>query len=197
MTMTRPCRLITRHLSHRTLTDADTFTRSPAVSGAPLVLLLQPVGDPTLGQIVWRELDLHSITWKDSDEICPKLPADVSADPVAIFKLDDERCIRQRLNNGPLDLDRIFLRQQTPDQNALLGLGRPRRRATESADARRERIAEPHDPRTRRAFMTPSSELRSPPPRWRCCPPSGRPGSHQLLQLSTRRPSLPPRASQG
>lgn len=123
MTMTRPCRLITRHLSHRTLTDAETFTRSPAVSGVPLVVLLQPIGNPTLSQIVWRELDLHSITRKDSDEIRPKFPADISADPVAVFKLYDERCVRQRLNDGPLDLDRILLRQQTPDQNALLGLG--------------------------------------------------------------------------
>ena len=195
--MTRPCRLITRHLSHRTLTDADTFTRSPAVSGAPLVLLLQPVGDPTLGQIVWREFDLHPITWKDSDEIRPKLSTDVGADPVAVFKLDHERCVRKRLYNGPLDLDRIFLRQQTPDQNALLGLGRPRRRATESADARRETIAEPHDPRTRGAFMTPSSGWWSPPPRWRCCLPSVPRGRHQLLQPSIRRPSPPPRATQG
>jgi len=195
--MTRPCRLITRHLSHRTLTDADTFTRSPAVSGAPLVLLLQPVGDPTLGQIVWREFDLHPITWKDSDEIRPKLSTDVGADPVAVFKLDHERCVRKRLYNGPLDLDRIFLRQQTPDQNALLGLGRPRRRTTESADARRETIAEPHDPRTRGAFMTPSSGWWSPPPRWRCCLPSERRGHRQLLQPSIRRPSPPPRATQG
>ena len=178
--MTRPCRLITRHLSHRTLTDADTFTRSPAVSGVPLGLSLQPVGDPTLGQIVWRELDLHPITGKDSDEVCPKLPADVGADPVAVLQLDDERRVRQRLHNGPLDLDRIFLRQQTPDQNALLGLGRPRRHATESADARRGRIPEPHDPRTRRGLMTPSSGPWRPPPRWRSSPPSGRPGSHLL-----------------
>ena len=193
--MTRPCRLITRHLSHRTLTDADTFTRSPAVSGAPLALLLQPVGDPTLGQIVWREFDLHPITRKDSDEIRPKLSTDIGADPVAIFKLDDERCVRQRLYDSPLDLDRIFLRQQTPDQNALLGLGRPRRRTTESADARRETIAEPHDPRTRGAFMTPSSGCWSPPPRWRCCPPNAPQGFRQLLQRSTHRPSPPPRPS--
>ncbi|MEY3683914.1 MAG: hypothetical protein RIS62_624 [Chloroflexota bacterium] len=188
MTMTRPCRLITRHLSQRTLTDAETFTSSPAVSGAPLLLLLQPVGDPTLGQIVWREFDLHPITGKDSDEIRPKLSTDVGTNPVAVFELNYERRVRQRLHYGPLDFDRIFLRQQTPDQNALLGPGRPRRRTTESADARRETIAEHHDPRTRGALMTPSSRLWSPPPRWRCCPPSGPRGLHQLLQPSTRRP---------
>ena len=188
MTMTRPCRLITRHLSQRTLTDAETFTSSPAVSGAPLLLLLQPVGDPTLGQIVWREFDLHPITGKDSDEIRPKLSTDVGTNPVAVFELNHERRVRQRLHYGSLDFDRIFLRQQTPDQNALLGLGRPRRRTTESADARRETIAEPHDPRTRGAFMTPSSEWWSPPPRWRCCPPSAPRGSHQLLQRSIHRP---------
>ena len=103
--MTRPCRLITRHLSQRTLTDADTFTRSPAVSGAPLVLLLQPVGDPTLGQIVWREFDLHPITWKDSDEIRPKLPADVGTNSMAVFEFNNEQRVRQRLDNCPFDFD--------------------------------------------------------------------------------------------
>ena len=197
MTMTRPCRLITRHLSQRTLTEADTFTCSPGVSGGPLVLLLQPVGDPTLGQIVWREFDLDPITWKDSDEIRPKLATDVGADPVAIFKLDHERCVRKRLYHGPLNLNRILLRQQTPDQNALLGLGRPRRHATESADARRETIAEPHDPRTKGALMTTLSGRWSRPPRWRCSLPSAPQGSHQLLQRSIRRPSPQPRANRG
>jgi hypothetical protein len=93
------------------------------VSGVPLVLLLQPVGDPTLGQIVGREFDLHPIARKDSDEIRPKLSTDIGADSVAIFELNHERCVRQRLDNGPLDFDRIFLRQQTPDQNAILGPG--------------------------------------------------------------------------
>ena len=98
MTMTRPCRLITRHLSQRTLTDAETFTRSP-------VLLLQPVGDPTLGQIVWREFNFDPITWKDSDEIRPKLPADVGPNSMAIFEFNNEQRVRQRLDNRPFDFD--------------------------------------------------------------------------------------------
>ena len=107
MTMTRPCRLITRHLSHRTFTEAETFTSSP-------VLLLQPVGDPTLCQIVWREFNLYPITWKDSDEIRPKLPADIGTNPMAIFEFNDERCVRQWLDHGTFDFDRILLRQQPP-----------------------------------------------------------------------------------
>jgi hypothetical protein len=98
MTMTRPCRLITRHLSQRTFTDAETFTRSP-------VLLLQSVGDPTLRQIVWREFNFDPITWKDSDEIRPKLPADVGTNSMAIFEFNDEQRVRQRLDNRPFDFD--------------------------------------------------------------------------------------------
>ena len=89
------------------------------------VLLLQPVCDPTLGQIVRREFDLHPITGKDSDEIRPKLSTDVGADPVTVIQFDDERCVRQRLYDSPLDLDRIFLRQQPPDQT-LIDLSVPR-----------------------------------------------------------------------
>ena len=98
MTMTRPCRLITRHLSHRTLTEAETFTSSP-------VLLFQSVGDPTLCQIVWRELNLDPITRKDSDEVRPKLPADVGTNSMAIFEFNDEQRVRQRLDNRPFDFD--------------------------------------------------------------------------------------------
>jgi hypothetical protein len=98
MTMTRPCRLITRHLSHRTFTEAETFTSSP-------VLLLQSVGDPTLCQIVWREFNLYPITWKDSDEIRPKLPADVGTNSMAIFEFNNEQRVRQRLDNCPFDFD--------------------------------------------------------------------------------------------
>jgi hypothetical protein len=80
------------------LTDAETFTHSP-------VLLLQPVGDPTLGQIVWREFNFDPITWKDSDEIRPKLPADVGTNSMAIFEFNDEQRVRQRLDNRPFDFD--------------------------------------------------------------------------------------------
>ena len=126
--------------------------------------------------------------------VMPSNPYDAKGLLIAAIEDDDPIIFFEpkRLYNGPLDLDRIFLRQQTPDQNALLGLGRPRRRATESADARRETIAEPHDPRTSGAFMTPSSGWWSPPPRWRCCLPNVPRGSRQLLQPSTRRPSPPP-----
>ena len=89
---------MTRHLSQRTLTDAETFTRSP-------VLLLQPVGDPTLCQIVRREFDLDPITWKDSDEIRPKLSADIGTNSMAILEFDNEQRVRQRLDNRPFDFD--------------------------------------------------------------------------------------------
>lgn len=146
--MTRPCRLITRHLSHRTLTEAETFTTSP-------VLLLQPVGDPTLCQIVWREFDLHPIAGKDSDEVRPKLPADVGTNPMAILELDDERCVRQRLDHGTFDFDRILLRQQPPVSDcgaapwrARGRLGRAPKR-TNAEDSRGQPPSQRNSPRGR------------------------------------------------
>jgi hypothetical protein len=69
------------------------------------VLLFQSVGDPTLCQIVWRELNLDPITRKDSDEVRPKLPADVGTNSMAIFEFNDEQRVRQRLDNRPFDFD--------------------------------------------------------------------------------------------
>lgn len=69
------------------------------------MLLFQTVGDPTLCQIVWREFNLYPITWEDSDKIGPKLPADIGTNPMAIFKFNDERCVRQWLDHGTFDFD--------------------------------------------------------------------------------------------
>src|SRR5947199_2809650 len=69
ITMTRPCRRITLHLSQIFLTLGLTFTASN--------LLLVPVDDPTAGQVVRRELHHDPVFRKDADVVLPHLAADV------------------------------------------------------------------------------------------------------------------------
>jgi hypothetical protein len=75
------------------------------------VPLLQSVGDPTPGEVVWRQLDSDSVAWQDPDEVHPQLAADVREDAVAILELDREHRVRQRLDDGSFDFDRVLLRQ--------------------------------------------------------------------------------------
>jgi len=90
-------------LSQRALTDALTFTR--------FLDLLQTVGDPTPSEVVWGKLDSDPVSRQDTDEVHPKLAADVREDAVSVLKLHCEHRVRQRLNHGPFDFDRVLLRQ--------------------------------------------------------------------------------------
>jgi hypothetical protein len=111
MTITVPWRRMTLQLSQRALTEALTFNVSSSLgSSRSTGRSLQPVGDPTAGQVVWRELDPDAVPGQDPDEVHPQLARDVGQDPVAVFKLDCEHRIRERFDNRSLDLDRISLR---------------------------------------------------------------------------------------
>src|SRR5437764_10680355 len=75
ITMTRPWRRITLHLSQIFLTLGLTFT---------VFLLLVPVDDPTAGQVVRRQFDHHPVFRKDADVVLPHLAADVRQDSVTV-----------------------------------------------------------------------------------------------------------------
>src|SRR5215208_5933407 len=83
MTITVPWRRMTLQLSQRALTEALTFNGSS-------IELLEPVGDPAAGQVVWGQLDADPVAGQDSDEVHPQLAADVGEHPVAVFQLDGE-----------------------------------------------------------------------------------------------------------
>src|SRR3712207_8735766 len=80
MTIVRPCRLITRQRSHIGLTEGRTFMRASAV----------PVGDPAAGQVVGRELHLHTVARKDADVVLPHLPGDRREHAVPAVDLNSE-----------------------------------------------------------------------------------------------------------
>src|SRR4029450_9545624 len=116
MTMTRPCRRMTRHLLQIRLTLGLTFTvclnsSSRLGSGRSPRPLLVPVDDAPTGQVVRRELDDDPVLGKDADVVLPHLAGDVSQHLVTIGKLHAEHGVRQGLDHSALDLDSsVFLR---------------------------------------------------------------------------------------
>src|SRR4051794_8435419 len=99
MTMTRPWRRITLHLSQIALTLGLTFTGRPFRGW-----LLVAVDDPTSSEVVRRELHHHAVLGEDPDVVLAHLAADVGEDLVAIAQLDAEHGIGQGFRNGALEL---------------------------------------------------------------------------------------------
>src|SRR3954470_13336192 len=129
MTMTRPCRRITLHLSQIFFTDGWTFTGAVphscrSCAGPALLLqsrperLLVAVDDASAGQVVGRELHDHAVLGQDADVVLAHLAADVGEHAVPVLQLDPEHRIGQRLHDATFDLDGpVFLRHAL---NALL-----------------------------------------------------------------------------
>src|SRR4051812_34346571 len=116
MTMTRPCRRITLHLSQIFFTDGWTFTgaalipvvrgRGPTPSRTPTRRgSLVAVDDATAGEVVGRELHDHAVLGQDADVVLPHLAADVGEHPVPVLQFDPEHRVGQRLDDTTLDLD--------------------------------------------------------------------------------------------
>src|SRR4051812_2989970 len=107
MTITVPWRRMTLQLSQRALTEALTFNGSPILECC--AGLLEAVRDATAGQVVRRKLDADPVARQDPDEVHPKLAADVRQHAVAVFQLDREHRVGQRLDDRSLDFDRVLL----------------------------------------------------------------------------------------
>src|SRR5919112_995213 len=105
MTMIRPWRRITLHLSQIGLTLGLTFTRR---SFQAEWLLLVAVDDPTTREVVRRELHHHAVLGADPDVVLAHLAADVGEHLVSIAQLHTEHRIRQGFRNGALELDHAF-----------------------------------------------------------------------------------------
>ncbi len=69
-----------------------------------------PENDATPGEVVGRDLNLHSITRKDPDPMHAHLSGAVGQHVMPVFELHLEHCVRQWFNDGPLERDALFLR---------------------------------------------------------------------------------------
>src|SRR6266542_1677779 len=70
----------------------------------------EPIGDPAAGEVVRGQLHLHAVTGQDPDEVHPHLAADVGQHPMAVLEFHPEHRVREWLDHGPLDLDRVLFR---------------------------------------------------------------------------------------
>src|SRR6185369_4665839 len=113
MTITVPWRRMTLQLSQRALTEALTFNVSSDLLVNGVLVngfgLLESVGDPATGQVVWGQLDADPVTGQDPDEVHPEFAADMGEDPMAVLQLDREHGVGERLDDRALDFDRVSL----------------------------------------------------------------------------------------
>ena len=84
--------------------------------------LLEPVGNPTLGEIVRREFNKDSIAGENLDVVLSNLAADVGEDDVTVRQFNPELRIGQRLGHDTFDFDSLFLCQTgtLPNENVIV-----------------------------------------------------------------------------
>src|SRR3954454_5241128 len=71
--------------------------------------LLVPIGDPASAEVVGRQLNLDAVSRQDAGVVHAHLPGDVGQYLVAVLQLDPEHGVRERLDDRPLEDDRVFL----------------------------------------------------------------------------------------
>lgn len=73
-------------------------------------LLLVPIRNATSGEVIRGDLDLHAVTRQNTNAVHTHLSGAVSENLVSIFQFDLEHGIWQRLDHGPFQDNRVFLR---------------------------------------------------------------------------------------
>src|SRR5436190_16787891 len=69
------------------------------------------VDDARAVEVVGRDLHAHAVARQDPDAEPPHLAGDVTEHLVAVVELHAEHRVRERLDDLPLELDLLFLRQ--------------------------------------------------------------------------------------
>src|SRR6267143_1204984 len=118
MMRTTPLRRTTLQCSQILVTDAFTFiAASPGAIPPPRRLpprgrraVLVSIDDPPAIQIVGRQLHRDLVPGQDLDEVHPHLARDVRQHLMAVLQLHSEHRVRERLDDGALDLDAFFFR---------------------------------------------------------------------------------------
>ena len=121
MTMTRPLRRMTLHLSQIFFTLGFTFTiPSPSCSSEiPRDRSLVSIRDTTSCEVVWTEFYDHTVLRKYADVVLSHLPGDVCQHNMSIGQLHAEHRVRERFCHNTFDLDgAVFFGQALPTQSS-------------------------------------------------------------------------------
>src|SRR2546430_3058793 len=102
MTMTRPCRRITRHLLQIRLTLGLTFT---GCYSDRVETSLVSVDDAATGEVVRGKLHDDPVLGQDADVVLPHLATDVRQDLVAVGEFHPEHGVREWLDYPAPHLD--------------------------------------------------------------------------------------------
>src|SRR6218665_265974 len=71
--------------------------------------LFETVGNPTLGQIVGRQLDQNLVARQHADAVLAHLAGGVAEDLMAVLELHAEHGVGQQLDHLPAHLEEFFL----------------------------------------------------------------------------------------
>src|SRR5215469_12933287 len=88
--------------------DADASTRRELVTC--LTRLLEAEGDPALGQVVRRHLDIDPVAGEDTDAVLAHLARRMREDDVVVVELDPEHRVGQELGHRSREFDQLFFR---------------------------------------------------------------------------------------
>src|SRR5262245_18962258 len=66
------------------------------------------IDNPTLGEVVGRDLDGHPVARDDPDTVLPHLAGDVRQDAMPVLKLDHELCVGERFDYAPFRANRFL-----------------------------------------------------------------------------------------
>src|SRR5512137_981455 len=112
MTRTTPLRRMILQLRQIFFTEASTFIAFPLRHAVGRHASFRAEDDPRPGEVVRRQVDRHLVPRQYLDVVHPHLAGDVPQHDVAVFQLDPERSVGQRLQDLALHLYRVFLRHQ-------------------------------------------------------------------------------------
>src|SRR3546814_13543090 len=89
--------------SRRGLAEARTSRMARAST------LLETIGNPTLGQIIWGELDEHFVADEDADAVLAHLAGGVAEDLMLVFQFHAEHGLGHQLDDLPAHSQKFVL----------------------------------------------------------------------------------------
>src|SRR4051794_31738445 len=113
--------------------------------------LFHSIRDPTLGQIVWRHLDLHLVAGQDADVVLAHAARNMCDHHMAVLELHAEHRVGKRLENRAFHFDDIVFGHFFPWLSGwLAATARDSATIAGAREAKRRAIATRRGPQAKR-----------------------------------------------